>query len=161
MRNWPYALALAEKPDSAVAGRVGIAPLPHGQAGESTAALGGSHLAVSRFSRSPDAAVDLVRALTSAREQKRRALAGGFNPTIDSLYRDPELLAKKPEFKILREVLDGAVPRPAAVTGRRYNQVSNEFWNAVHDVLARRKTAAQSLAALSERLRFLSRGEKW
>jgi trehalose/maltose transport system substrate-binding protein len=47
------------------------------------------------------------------------------------------------------------------VTGRRYNQVSNEFWNAVHEVLSGRRTAQASLASLAERLRFLSRGEHW
>jgi trehalose/maltose transport system substrate-binding protein len=61
----------------------------------------------------------------------------------------------------LHKVLAGAVARPSAVTGRRYNQVSNEIWNAVHDVLAGRKQAQASLADLAGRLRFLSRGEQW
>ena len=42
--------------------------------------LGGSQLAVSRYSRAPDAAVDLVRSLTSAEEQKRRAITAGLQP---------------------------------------------------------------------------------
>lgn len=161
MRNWPYALTLANRPDSTIKGKVGIAPLPHGQHGTSSATLGGSQLAVSRYSRAPAAAVDLVRALTSAEEQKRRAITAGLNPTIERLYHDPELLAASPSLTELRSILADAVARPSTVTGRRYNQVSNEFWNAVHDVLAGRKTASASLAALAERLRFLSRGEQW
>jgi trehalose/maltose transport system substrate-binding protein len=102
-----------------------------------------------------------VRALTSAREQKRRAIKGGFNPTIEPLYRDPELLATMPWLGELQVVYAGALARPSVVTRRRYNQVSNEFWNAVHDVLSGRKSAPVSLTALAARLRFLSRGERW
>jgi len=161
MRNWPYALTLANRPQSAVAGKIGIAPLPHGVAGASSGTLGGSQLAVSRYSRAPAAAVDLVRTLTGPDEQRRRAIAGGFNPTVERLYRDGELLAALPSLGELRKVFAGAVARPSAVTGRRYNQVSNEFWNAVHDVLSGRRPAPKSLTALAERLRFLSRGERW
>ena len=161
MRNWPYALALANRPLSPVAGKVGIAPLPRGEGGASSATLGGSQLAVSRYSRAPEAAIDLVRALTGPSEQKRRAIKAGLNPTIERLYRDPELLAAMPSLGELRTIIAGAVARPSAVTGRRYNQVSNEFWNAVHDVLSGRTPAPASLAALAQRLRFLSRGEQW
>jgi trehalose/maltose transport system substrate-binding protein len=161
MRNWPYALALAGAPGSPVAGRIGVAALPHGEDGASSATLGGSQLAVSRYSRAPAAAIDLVRALSGAKEQKRRAIAGGFNPTIERLYRDPELLAARRLMPELKAIFAAAVARPSAVTGRRYNQVSNEFWNAVHDVLRGRQSAPASLAALAKRLRFLSRGEKW
>jgi trehalose/maltose transport system substrate-binding protein len=161
MRNWPYALALANGPGSPVAGKIGIAPLPQGEGGASSATLGGSQLAVSRYSRAPDAAIDLVRFLTSAGEQKRRAIRAGLNPTIERLYHDPELLAALPSLGELRAAIAAAVARPSAVTGRRYNQMSNEFWNAVHDVLSRRTPAPASLAALAQRLRFLSRGEQW
>jgi trehalose/maltose transport system substrate-binding protein len=161
MRNWPYALALANGRGSKIAGRVGVAPLPHGPGGRSTATLGGSQLAVSRFSRVPRAAIGLLRALTGAAEQKRRALKGGFNPTIERLYRDAELAEAIPELDKLHAIFLAAVARPSAVTGRRYNQVSNEIWNAVHDVLAGRTNARTRLAALAARLRFLSRGEKW
>jgi trehalose/maltose transport system substrate-binding protein len=116
---------------------------------------------VSRYSRAPEAAVELVRALSSVGEQKRRASKAGFHPTIELLYEDPELLAAQPLLNELQKVFAGAVARPSAVVGRRYNQVSNEFWNAVHDVLSGRRSAEASLAALAERLRFLSRGERW
>jgi trehalose/maltose transport system substrate-binding protein len=161
MRNWPYVLALSNRPDSPVAGKISIAPLPRGEGGMSSATLGGSQLAVSRYSRVPEAAIDLMRALTSADEKKRRAIKGGFNPTVERLYREPELLVALPWLGDLRKAFAGAVARPSAITGRRYNQVSNEFWNAVHDVLSGRKPAQPSLAELANRLRFLSRGEQW
>ena len=60
--------------DSPIRGKVGVAPLPGGTGGESVSTLGGWQLAVSRYSKHPAIAADLVRYLTSAKEQKRRAI---------------------------------------------------------------------------------------
>jgi trehalose/maltose transport system substrate-binding protein len=162
MRNWPYAWSLAQQPDSPVRGRVGVAPLPRGDGGSSVSTLGGWGLAVSRYSRHPEIAADLVRYLTSAAEQKRRAVRGAFNPTRPALYRDGEVLAAAPFFADLVAIMQTAVARPSAVTGRRYNQVSHAFWSAVHQVLAGRASPAASLEGLAARLDRISRGgRRW
>jgi trehalose/maltose transport system substrate-binding protein len=162
MRNWPYAWPLLNAPDSAVRGKVGVALLPKGGAdGQHSATLGGEQLAVSRYSRHPDAAVDLVRYLTSAAEQKRRAVAGGFNPTLEALYRDAEVLAANPFFGDLYDSFVNAVVRPSGVTGSRYNQVSAEFWNAVHNVLSEQAEAPAALARLDRNLRRVGRNGRW
>jgi trehalose/maltose transport system substrate-binding protein len=160
MRNWPYAFALANAADSPVRGKVGVAPLPAG-GGRSAATLGGYQLAVSRFSRRPREAVDLARHLTGAAEQRRAALAGGLNPTLRALYDDPALRAANPYLDVLRTSLETAVARPAQASGRRYPQVSSEVWNAVHDALAGRRSAAASLADLRERLGRLAGRPGW
>ena len=81
MRNWPYAYALGNAQDSPVRGRIGVAPLPKGGPdGRHAGTLGGWQLAVSRYSRHSAAAVDLVLYLTSAAEQKRRAIAPPTTP---------------------------------------------------------------------------------
>ena len=90
---------------------------------------------MSSYSANPDVAVDLVRYLTSEAEQKRRAIEGSYNPTIESLYKDQEVLTAVPFFGSLYEVFVNAVARPSRVTGVKYNQVSSEFFNAVHEVL--------------------------
>ncbi|MCI0594890.1 ABC transporter substrate-binding protein, partial [Chromohalobacter sp.] len=77
MRNWPYAWALAQSESSDVRGKVGVTMLPHGPKGSSAATLGGWNLAVSKYSKHPELAVDLVEFLTSEAEQKRRAIQGG------------------------------------------------------------------------------------
>lgn len=163
MRNWPYAWALAQSPDSSVKGKVGISALPKGgQNGNHAATLGGWQLAVSKYSENPEIAADLVLYLTSAEEQKRRALKASFNPTIESLYRDPEVLAEIPFYGELYDTFVGAVARPAAVTGTKYNRVSNAFWNAVHAVLSGKTSAEDSLAELEHDLKRLSRGgRRW
>lgn len=162
MRNWPYAWALAQSADSPVRGKVGVSVLPRSDAGAHAATLGGWQLAVSRYSRQPELAAELVRYLTGPVEQKRRAVKGSFNPTLTALYRDKQVLAANPFLAELYEVFATAIPRPAAVAGAQYNRVSNAFWNSVHSVLSGQTDAAAALAALENRLNRLSRGgRRW
>lgn len=159
MRNWPYAWPLLNGEDSPVRGRVGVAMLPRGGPdGHSRATLGGEQLAVSRYSRHREEAAALVVYLTSRAEQKRRAIVGGLSPTWRDLYDDPQILAANPFLTDLRASFENAVARPSTATGRRYNQVSAEFRNAVHTVLSRRAEPAAALLRLERRLQRL-RGE--
>ncbi len=161
MRNWPYAWTLANAADSPVKGHVGVAALPAGSGGERAATLGGWQLAVSRYSAHAEIAIDLVRYLTGPDEQKRRALAGGFNPTIAALYDDADVRAANPYLVLLRDAMADAVARPSQTTGESYNQVSVAFANAVHDVLAGRRSGAESVAALERTLTRLRRRGGW
>jgi trehalose/maltose transport system substrate-binding protein len=162
MRNWPYAWALAQDASSAVKDKVGVAPLPKGdgEGAHPAATLGGWDLSVSKFSRHPAEAADLVMYLTSTAEQKRRAITAGFNPTIQSLYGDKDIAAANPFLASMGDVFKGAVPRPATVTGGKYNQVSSAFFNAVHSVLAKEKPAKDALGELAGKLEQI-RGPKW
>lgn len=157
MRNWPYAWALAQSERSPVRGLVGVAPLPHGPDGEPAAALGGYNLAVSKYSESPEVAADLVMFLTSPEEQKRRAIRGGYNPTILALYEDPEVVEAVPFLAELYPTISSAVARPSTITGEKYNRVSAAFWGAVHDVLSGETEAGPALSSLSQELAKISR----
>jgi trehalose/maltose transport system substrate-binding protein len=162
MRNWPYAWALGNAPDSPISGKIGVDQLPKGgEDGKHTGVLGGWQLAVSKYSQNAELAVDLVRHLTSAEEQKRRAIKASYNPTIAALYQDEEILEATPFFGELYDTFTNAVARPSRVTGEKYNQVSSEFFNAVHAVLSGKTDAASSLEALEGRLDRLSRGGRW
>ncbi|HCK82176.1 MAG TPA: ABC transporter substrate-binding protein [Candidatus Competibacter sp.] len=162
MRNWPYAWSLAQGPESAIKGKIGVSALPKGGAdGRSAATLGGWQLSVSKYSKNKELAADLVMYLTSAEEQKRRAVKGAYNPTIESLYKDSEILAAAPFMGELYDTFVNAVARPSTVTGAKYNQVSNEFWNAVYAVLSGKAKADASLAQLEASLKRMSRGGKW
>jgi len=161
MRNWPYARALLEAPGSPVRGQVGIATLPAGPDGHPAAVLGGQQLAVSRYSREPEAATALALFLASRAEQKRRAIAGGYPPTQPALYEDPDILAASPLFTVLAQALGSAVARPSAVVGPGYNRVSHAFANAVHAALAGQSDAATSLRVLERQLRRLKLRGGW
>jgi trehalose/maltose transport system substrate-binding protein len=163
MRNWPYAYDLAQDAKSPVKDKVGIAVLPKGAGANAkpAATLGGWNLGVSKFSKHPEQAADLALYLTGPEEQKRRAMEGGFHPTIASLYQDKEVVEKNPSFTELFETFKNAVPRPTTATKGKYNQVSSEFWSAVHAVLSKQKKAKDSLADLKSKLEQLSRGGHW
>lgn len=160
MRNWPYVWALADAPGSAVAGKVGLAPLPASPGVEPTGVLGGQQLAVSAYSAHPEVAADLVLALTGPEVQKTRAIAAGFNPTRPALYQDPDVLRANPHYPMLADVLANASARPSRLTGIAYNRVSSAFWNAVHDVLSGRSEADDALEELEARVLQI-RGEGW
>jgi len=161
MRNWPYAWSLANGGDSKVKGKVGVMPLPMGgAAGKNAATLGGWQLAVSKYSKNPEAAADLVMYMTSAEVQKERAIKASYNPTIPALYKDKAVLDANPFFGSLYDVFINAVPRPATATGLKYPEVSAAFWNATHDVLSGTATAEDSLAKLDGKLKQIKRG-KW
>jgi trehalose/maltose transport system substrate-binding protein len=83
----------------------------------------------------PDASADLIRYLSSAELQKKRAIAFSVLPTRPALYSDPDVLAKNPFFKIMPDVFNNAVARPSTVTGADYNQLSTAFFQNVNNVL--------------------------
>ena len=151
MRNWPYAWSLGNGADSKVKGKIGVSD------GKNAATLGGWQLAVSKYSKNPDAAADLVMYMTSAEVQKERAIKGSYNPTIASLYKDKAVLEANPFFGSLYNVFTSAVPRPATATGLKYPEVSAAFWNATHDVMSGKSTAEDSVKKLEGKLKQIKR----
>lgn len=149
MRNWPYAYALGNGSDSAVAGMFDVAPLPSGQGhGESAATLGGWNVVVSKYSESQDAAISLAVYLAGAEAQKTRALNESNLPTIISLYDDADIAEQQPIIPRWKDVFLQAVPRPSAPTRQDYNEVSTLFFTSVHSVLSGEASAEDALADL-------------
>ena len=163
LRNWPYVWALAHKDDSAIKGKVGVMPLPSsgGAGGRHAAALGGWQLAVAKYSKNQALAADLINYLVSAPVQKDRAIRASFNPTLPALYKDADVTRANPFMAELGATFAASVGRPSTVTAGEYNQVSNEFWNAVHDVLSGTKPAARAVADLDVALNKLAPAGKW
>ncbi|MCW4149641.1 ABC transporter substrate-binding protein [Halomonas sp. 18H] len=157
LRNWPYVWALANGEGSEVAGKIGMAPLPHGPEGESASTLGGWNFAVSRYSEHPELATELVAYITARAQQKDHALAMGMNPTIVSLYEDEEVLERNPSMGDLYETLTHGVTRPATVTGDAYARVSNAFFNATHRVLSGELEGAAAVAQMQRQLERIGR----
>lgn len=161
MRNWPYAYALGNGPDSAVKGKFDVTTLPVGAEGEQPAsALGGWNLAVSKYSDQQEAAIELVKFLASKEVQKKRAIELSNLPTIASLYDDPDIAAAQPFMPEWKPIFESAVPRPSAVTKLKYNEVSSKFWSAVHNTLSGNGTAAENLELLEVDLTDL-KGDGW
>ncbi|MCF6191665.1 MAG: Holliday junction resolvase RuvX [Candidatus Hydrothermae bacterium] len=154
MRNWPYAYALLSAPESPVRGKFGITVLPRGEGegGRHAVTLGGWQLMVSRYSRHPEEAVALVRYLTSAEVQKRRARDMSLLPTRRSVYADPEIQKLRPWWTVARKVLRSAVARPSSVAGRQYNRVSQAVFDGVHRVLTGTWSPEEAVKRISRRI---------
>ncbi|WP_117232923.1 ABC transporter substrate-binding protein [Vibrio maerlii] len=161
MRNWPYAYVLGQGDQSPVKGKVGIMPLPSGTEGGSGAAtLGGWQWTVNGYTKSPEAAVQLLDIITSPEAQKMQFKHGGDSPTLMSLYDDPEILEIAPHMSEYKDIFAAAVARPAAPTKRQYAKVSKAFYNASFDVLTGKSTGEEAVASLEKRLKRV-KGKKW
>jgi trehalose/maltose transport system substrate-binding protein len=62
-------------------------------------------------------------------------MEGSYNPTIQALYRDPEVLEAAPIFRGFEHVFANLVLRPSAQTGAAYMRISEQYWDAVYDIL--------------------------
>lgn len=148
MRNWPYAYSLGNADDSAVKGKFAVAPLPAGNDGKQVGCLGGWQLAVSKYSKNPTVAADVVAFLASKEEQKTRAIEGSMAPTYPDLYKDQDMLDAQPVFNGLDVALSNAAVRPSTASSPKYSQVSQAFFRAVHTVLTGEDDADNALATL-------------
>ncbi len=159
MRNWPYAYALGNSADSPIKGKFDVTVLPKGTGPNATnaATFGGHSLAVSRFSKNPKAAADLVVYMASYEIQKQRAVLG-YNPTRPAIYKDAEVLKAAPFVGKMEDVMNSATVRPTTITGAKYPRVSEAFWNAVSSVLTGQAKAEDALTQLQATLNRLKGG---
>ena len=156
LRSWPYAMDLFEQADSAVRGRVGIAPLPrHRHGARGAGSTGGAHLGVQRHTAHPEAAAALVRFLASAEAQRELAAAAALNPTHERLYEDPELVRTRPYLPGLRELLRQARPRPVTPA---YLVISSTLQPELSAVLVGTATPRQAVDRSRRRLAYFLEG---
>jgi trehalose/maltose transport system substrate-binding protein len=152
MRNWPTAYVDSQAAGSPIRNKFDITLLPGGKAGR-MGTLGGAGLAVSRFSAHPREALELVRYLCSRDVQVKRSRVLSQPPTRPELYELPEVLEPNPRFALLSQAFrTGIVLRPSAVSGKKYEDVTEAYIRAVHSVLAGEKSAPEAAAALEKEL---------
>jgi trehalose/maltose transport system substrate-binding protein len=157
MRNWPYAYSASQAAASAVAGRIDVTLLPAGTGDEARNAdtLGGWNLMVSRFVEGPqqEAAVELVKYLTSPELQRSLAIEISFLPTIGTVYEDPAVAQASEFIPRLREIFEGgAVARPSSQTGDLYAEVSTVYYQQLNAVLTGSQDGATAAATMEEEI---------
>jgi trehalose/maltose transport system substrate-binding protein len=133
-RNWPYAYSLNQAKGSKVAGKFAVAPLPHGAGGNSVATVGGWQLAVSKYSKHPDAAIEFVRYMTSKAVEKFDTITNSNVPTIPSLANDPQVKKAAPYLNPATANVPRAT-RPSTVLGAKYNEGSKDIYQAISRIL--------------------------
>jgi len=152
MRHWPSAYVDSQAAGSQVRNKFDTALLPGGEAGR-VGTLGGWGFAVSRFSAHPHEALELVRYLTRRDVQVKRSRVLSQPPTLPELYKLPEVLEPNPHFDLLSQAFrTGLVLRPSNVAGRKYEDVTGAYIQAVHSVLTGEKSAQEAAASLESEL---------
>jgi trehalose/maltose transport system substrate-binding protein len=152
MRNWTLGYVDSQAAGSPIRNKFDVSLLPGGKAGR-VGTLGGTGLAVSRFSAHPREAVELVRFLISRDVQVKRSRLVSLAPTRPELYELPEVLEPNPRFALLSQAFrTDIISRPSNITGKKYEEVSNAYMQAVHSVLTGERTAPESAKALENEL---------
>jgi multiple sugar transport system substrate-binding protein len=122
LRNWSYVWKVAQNPnESSVAGKVGVAPLPHFPNKKSAAALGGYQYGVNASTKNREAAIDFVRWMSSPETQLQFATQLGLCPTRSAVLDDPKIAQEQPFMQQLKDVFVGAIGRPVTP---KYPQVT-------------------------------------
>lgn len=121
--NWPaWISAFSDPARSKVIGKIAFATLPDGrQPGQ--AEIGNWLIAIPRYSKNAEAAMDFLLWATSAEQMKRSALRGN-PPTRTSLFQDPELVARFPAYPAQYRSLSTSRPRPRTP---QWNEIENAF----------------------------------
>ncbi len=142
MRNWSYAWDRVNAQESALAGKVGIAPL-------SASCLGGSSLALSAHSHHPEQAFRFMAFLTDYAQQTQIALQGVQPPALERVYSDQDLLAADPSLHDLHAALSATRPRPQTA---RYSELSEAIYTEVNRMLNGRQDIETTATNIQRRL---------
>lgn len=150
LRNWAFVWSMANKTDgsSKVAGKFDVAPLP-GLDGPGTSVLGGNSYAVSKFARNKGTARDYIKFMMSEENQKLRTIATSSPPPLESLYEDPDVVAKMPYFPALKEAILASVPRPVTVS---YGDLTLAVQDGAYRIIQRQQPVAPGLQELKAKM---------
>jgi trehalose/maltose transport system substrate-binding protein len=131
-------------------GKTGYTSIPAGPGGRS-GTLGGSGVAVSRYSRHPEEAIEFVRFLIR-KEIQSNEQGEAHEFAQAKVYELPSISAPVNHSKNSSHRRNGVVSRPSGVTGRTYEQVTRAYIGAVHSVLTGAKDAPEAAADLEKEL---------
>ena len=121
--NWPVWIGPFSDPQrSKVIGKMEFTTLPGAQK-PGQAEIGNWLIAIPRYSKNAEAAMDFLLWAMSPEQMKRSALRGN-PPTRRSLFHDAELVAKNPAYPAQLRSLESSRPRPRTPY---WNEIENAF----------------------------------
>jgi multiple sugar transport system substrate-binding protein len=139
--------------DSAVkAGQWDVAPLPSKDGAKAgPGCLGDWNLGVSKFSTKQKAALEAIRILTNQETQRARFLDGGFLPSRQAVFDDPDIQKKFPYAKAAQASFENLKPRP--VTPFYPDMSANAIQPAFGQAMARQLTPEQAIKQMADKMR--------
>ncbi len=124
-----------------------------GEGERQASVLGGQSLAISKYSRHPREAAQLIRYLTSQKVQLQLSKDEALLPAARVFYDDPLYSHNHPELEQLKSILTtGGVERPSTISGKHYPEVSRAYYMAVHSALSGDASVEHAMANLQTEL---------
>ena len=121
--NWPVWISPFSDPSrSKVIGKMEFTTLPSAKK-PGQAEIGNWLIAIPRYSKNAEAAMDFLLWATTPEQMKLSALRGN-PPTRRSLFNDAELVAKNPAYPAQLRSLESSRPRPRTPY---WNEIENAF----------------------------------
>jgi trehalose/maltose transport system substrate-binding protein len=155
-RDWLWRQFSQESPASDA--MIAIALLPGGRARRAST-LGGQSLAISKYSKHPREAAELVRYLTSHDEQLTLWKKHAMLPTRREFYASSEYLQDRPGIaQLWKELGSVTVARPSTISGSHYDEVSKAYFSSVHSILTGEKDASKTISELETKLESITGG---
>jgi trehalose/maltose transport system substrate-binding protein len=156
-RDWLWRQFSQESPASDA--MIAIALLPGGRARRAST-LGGQSLAISKYSKHPREAAELVRYLTSHDEQLTLWKKHAMLPTRREFYASSEYLRDRPGIaQLWKELGSVTVARPSTISGSHYDEVSKAYFSSVHSILTGEKDASKTISELETKLESITGGK--
>ena len=140
LRNWPY--VYAEAKTSAIKGKWAITTLPEWQGGTAAGVIGGYNLAISRYSKHPEAALAFVDFVTQPKQQVTMATKTSLPPVLASTYDNAAVKKTLPFAPELRKAVEQAKPRPISPV---YPQINDAINKNVYSALQGNTSPASAL----------------
>lgn len=155
IRAWYTAIAQFNDPAGQIVGKWDVVPLPSKDGAKAgPGCLGTWNLAVSKFSKKQPQAIQAVKWLTAAEQQRARVLAIGSFPARVAVFDDSEVKAKYPFVESLKQSLGELKPRP--VTPYYSEMSANVLQPNVGAVMVRQKSPEQAIKDISAGLRQIA-----
>jgi trehalose/maltose transport system substrate-binding protein len=154
-RNWPYMYSIAAGADSKVKGKFNVTVLPHGSGGPSVGTVGGWQLAVSKYSKHKNAAIEFVRYATSAAVETWNAINYSLVPTRVAVAKNKAVVKANPYLKPAVASVP-RVTRPAKFLKGKYNSGSKVIYQGINEIL-RGSSAKSVLPSIKSKLDRLLR----
>lgn len=153
-RNWPYMWSLAQKDDSPVKGKIGVASMPYKTADVPRACLGGWGLGISKFSENKDACIKFIKYITGYEAQKKLHFKSGIVPARKALFEDKDILGQSPFYRELYQALLLARPRPVHPD---YAQISDILRRYIHKVILKKLSPEDALEKAESEIKKILR----
>lgn len=146
---WPAWVPDLDNPaKSKVVGKVEIIPAP-GLIAKPAPMIGIWLLGISAYSKNKEAAFDFLQFVTSQRTQKLMCMEIGLPPTRESVYKDPEVVAKYRWYPAQLEALKASKPRPRVA---EWVEIGPTFGNYLQLALVGELTAEEALAEANAKI---------